>query len=132
MKRWHTLPAWTRTICRRKRRISRATASLPTRSPTGQSRLKNAFLKRHRTYVDIHFCLAGEETISIASPQGSRETKAYSAENDTAYFDGASASWSVMRPGYFMVCFPHDIHRTGEADGIPGDVQKIVMKVKVV
>lgn len=85
----------------------------------------------HRTYADVHFILDGEESVSIASHEGIKVTKAYSEENDTVYFDGTAVSKNIMRPGDFMVCYPQDIHRTGEAAGSPCGIRKIVVKVKV-
>lgn len=85
----------------------------------------------HRKYADVHFMRIGEESISIMSTERLTETKAYCDEIDTVYYDGFVVSASVIRPGYFMVCFPHDIHRTGEIAGAPCDIQKIVVKVKI-
>lgn len=83
----------------------------------------------HRKYIDVHCCYAGIEAVSIASADGLRETKPYQAEIDTAYYEGHTASTCVLTPGTFLVCFPEDVHRTGEKADFVSDIKKIVVKV---
>lgn len=92
---------------------------------------EDCFFEAHHVNADVHFILTGEESISIAAADDLIETKAYSAVNDTALYDGKAISTSVMRPGYFMVCFPHDVHRTGESVAAPCDIRKLVVKVNM-
>lgn len=85
----------------------------------------------HRKYIDIHFCISGEESISIASPDQLKEIKAYNPDNDAAFYSGSVVSESVLTPGRFMVCFPEDIHRTGEMASEACKINKVVVKVRV-
>jgi biofilm protein TabA len=85
----------------------------------------------HRINADVHFILDGEERIAISSTENATETKPYNADTDTVYYEGSADSDNIMKPGYFMVCFPQDIHRTGELVSKPCNLKKIVVKVKM-
>lgn len=99
--------------------------SLPTKPA------EDCVFETHRTYIDVHYTLSGQERITIGNPLTATETKAYSEENDTAYYTCSAASSCVSTPGCFMVCFPWDIHRTVEQVESSCDLRKVVMKVKM-
>lgn len=92
---------------------------------------EDCVFEAHRKYIDIHYCISGEESISIASPDQLKEIKAYNPDSDAAFYSGSSVSSSILTPGRFMVCFPEDIHRTGETVSEACEIKKVVVKVRV-
>lgn len=92
---------------------------------------EDCVFEAHRKYIDIHYCISGTESISVASPNQLEEIKAYNPNSDTAFYSGAAVSASVLTPGCFMVCFPEDVHRTGEAAAEACEIKKVVAKVMV-
>ena len=87
----------------------------------------------HRRYADLQILLAGQEQIGVTLDTPAREKTAYDENGDAViYLPDAAYSSLVMRPGYFALLLPHDIHMPGVAlDHQPGPVTKIVIKIAV-
>lgn len=77
----------------------------------------------HRKYVDIHVILEGEEIVEISDISKMKSTKTY--EEDYELFEGKFEQKILLTPGYFLLLFPHEIHKTG---GIVGNKSSRVLK----
>jgi YhcH/YjgK/YiaL family protein len=86
----------------------------------------------HRRYIDVQVLLAGEETIDAALDGGLPVLEAYDEARDVMFLKPPAHVASLpMRPGWFAVFFPHDVHRPGCHLRDRQKVRKIVMKVAV-
>lgn len=87
----------------------------------------------HRDYIDIQYLLKGSEKISCLPLEYLKETKAYKAEIDAAFYEEVNVTPQEMLigNGYFAIYFPQDGHMPGLCDVNRGDVKKIVVKVKI-
>ncbi len=89
-------------------------------------------LEAHRDFIDIQYCLEGEEVILVAPEKSLSVQTPYSKESDVAFYDlsdEALASKLVMTPGRFAVLFPRDAHYAKRAVAAPCRVRKVVVKV---
>lgn len=86
----------------------------------------------HRRYIDVQVLLAGEETIDAALDGGLPVLEAYDEARDVVFLKPPAHAASLpMRPGWFAVFFPHDVHRPGCHLRDRQKVRKIVMKLAV-
>jgi YhcH/YjgK/YiaL family protein len=85
----------------------------------------------HRKYIDVQVLLEGEEKIETSFASDLKPLEEYFEPKDIIFLqpppDFASL---VMRPGYFAVFFPHDIHRPNCNLHGKSRVRKIVLKVR--
>jgi len=88
-----------------------------------------AKLEIHRKYIDIHYVLAGVESMGwkpacscmdILSP--------FDEEKDAALFDDEPLLWCEIPAGSFAIFFPEDAHAPMVSDGV---VHKVILKVAV-
>lgn len=94
--------------------------------------LEEQVAEKHETYIDVHYLIEGEETIGWSPLQeGALPTKPYDAEGEFAlYAPSPDEILLSLKPGMFVVFFPHDIHRPGM--GQPGaKIKKAVIKIHV-
>ena len=81
------------------------------------------FVEWKRCFVIWNFnqvILDGEETIGFALDSDLAPVEEYSEENDVVFLESPKdASVLVMRPGYFAVFYPHDIHHPIACCGSP-------------
>ena len=64
----------------------------------------------HRKYLDIHVIIEGEEIIEISDISNMSSIKSY--EDDYEIFEGIFEHKIHLSPGYFLVLFPNEIHKT--------------------
>ncbi len=87
----------------------------------------DALLESHRKYIDVHYCLEGEEEVGwrpVEQCEGIRDP--YDAEKDITTYDDKPASWLTLKPGTFVVLFPEDAHAPLVS---AGPIKKVVVKV---
>jgi YhcH/YjgK/YiaL family protein len=84
----------------------------------------------HKKYIDIQILLTGEEKIGYTHPELIQITKEYNEEKDIMFFKGAG-EYLTLKPGHFVVFFPHDAHRPGLISNNMIEVKKIVVKVLI-
>ena len=86
----------------------------------------------HRKYVDVQVLLEGEEKIEVSLAPDLASLEEYSEAKDVIFLE-PPRDWAslVMRPGYFAVFFPHDVHRPNCDLHGKRHVRKIVLKVRV-
>ena len=87
-------------------------------------------LEAHRKFIDIQLIVSGEEFMGYAPLTNQKESTAYKAENDIAFFDG-EAWFTLLRKGMFAIFFPGDAHLPGRFTQKPSTVKKIVLKIAV-
>lgn len=88
-------------------------------------------LEGHKKFIDVVYLADGEEWIGVQPKTGREtETEAY-PERDLYFFDGSAEETRVhMKPGYFLVCWPEDLHRPlCEAAGGAAVIRKAVLKL---
>ncbi len=86
----------------------------------------------HRNYIDVQVLLEGEESIDVVLDRDLPVLAAYDEQKEVMFFQPPQHYASLpMRPGYFAVFYPHDIHRPGCRLRGEHRVRKIVMKVAV-
>ncbi|MEN5194397.1 YhcH/YjgK/YiaL family protein [Sphingobacterium faecium] len=80
----------------------------------------------HRKYLDIHVVLEGVERIEICDINKSDSVKEY--EDDYELFKAVAQHSLVLSPGYFLILFPHEVHKTGVMVDTTTFVRKKVFK----
>lgn len=64
----------------------------------------------HRKYLDIHVVVEGEEIIEISDINVAESIKDY--EDDYELFSSTAQHKIHLKPGYFLILFPHEVHKT--------------------
>ena len=92
----------------------------------------SAQLEAHRKYADIHFLVSGSEMIGYAPADGLKVTKEYS-ETDDVLFYALPPRYTriVLQPGRLALFLPGQPHLPGCHAGQPGQIHKIVMKIRI-
>ncbi|UCS93243.1 YhcH/YjgK/YiaL family protein [Echinicola marina] len=85
-----------------------------------------ALWESHRKYLDIHVILEGEELIHLADIASMVPTNEY--QDDYQLFEGREQQTIRLSPGYFLILFPHEVHRTSIAVNNSLEVKKKVYK----
>lgn len=87
----------------------------------------------HREWIDIQYLLKGSEKICCLPMEYLKETKAYDAGKDAAFYEetGIARQEMLVGNGYFAVFFPQDGHESGLCAGECETAKKVVVKVKV-
>jgi biofilm protein TabA len=85
----------------------------------------------HRLRIDIHYMLEGVEGIQTADVNDERITPngEFRVNNDCGEFFGEPDGTYWLRPGYFAISFPGEVHRTGIMQGEPKPIKKAVFKI---
>lgn len=86
----------------------------------------------HRKYIDAQILLEGEERLEASLSDNPKTLEDYSSTRDVLFFEPpAESACLAMRPGYFAVFFPHDIHCPRCRLHGPSKVRKVVVKIRV-
>lgn len=87
----------------------------------------------HRRYVDVQYLVSGGETIYWTPlDETAPVTVAYDADRDLMFFGRNSRARKFeLRAGDFAIFFPEDAHEPNCHLGPPGQVHKVVVKVRV-
>jgi biofilm protein TabA len=89
----------------------------------------DARLEAHRTYVDLHLLLEGDEAIGWKpADECTRPASPYDREKDVMLFDDRPLLWLPLVPGSFAVFYPGDAHAPMVSEGV---VRKVVFKIAV-
>ncbi len=93
-------------------------------------RESEAFFEAHKTYIDVHLIISGEEIIGHNDESRLNETNPYNEEGDATLYKGAVETQLVLKQGWFAVFLPGEPHMVGLQTGDDSvQVQKIVAKV---
>ena len=80
----------------------------------------------HQRYLDVFVCMAGRERVDVARP----DTLALFDQHDDYWgYHGQPQQGAVLTPGTFVVLFPGDAHRPGEAVEGAEPFSRLVFKV---
>lgn len=86
-------------------------------------------LEGHRTYIDIHILLKGEECIGWKSLSDVHTfSKAYSEEEDCLLSEEIPTAFVDMNPGEFCIVYPEDLHAPIIGNAV---IRKLIAKVKI-
>jgi len=89
---------------------------------------EDAKWEAHQKYADIQYIVSGEEKMGYA-PLGTMEvTEGYNPEKDIVFLKG-TGDYITVKPGMFVVFFPHDAHQPSVAVKSSVPVKKVVVKV---
>ena len=91
---------------------------------------ENRFWEAHRQYLDLHVMLSGEEQIDLNFIENLHQ-KEYVPADDFLPLEGEKNSYVILREGDFLLCFPHDAHRTAVAVNSPCTIRKAIFKIKI-
>jgi len=92
-------------------------------------RKSEAKLEVHRKYVDIHYVLAGVDSMGWKPARKCSDLLSpFDEEKDTALFNDEPLLWCDIPPGSFAIFFPEDAHTPMVSDG---EIHKIILKVAV-
>lgn len=85
----------------------------------------------HRNYIDIQYVDRGVEQIGFGKTGKMGVSTEYDPAKDIAFLSG-EGDYVTLEKGSFGIFFPDDAHQPRVApSGVPGEVKKVVMKVKV-
>ena len=88
------------------------------------------FWEAHREYLDLHLMLSGPEQIDLNFIE-SMEQKEFQPDSDFLPLEGEPNSHVVMEEGDFLICYPHDAHRTAVMVEEPVQIKKAIFKIKI-
>jgi len=86
----------------------------------------------HVKHIDVQVMLEGQEMMGHTLDKGLEVTREYSEEKDVQKYNRPEKySPVVMKPGWFIVFFPQDLHMPDCIVDKQEKVRKLVVKVKV-
>jgi len=85
----------------------------------------------HRLFADVHFLLEGEEKIVVCDESLGTLLDDFDEPRDIGFFACPGGTALLLRPGDFLVCFPHELHKVAVAPGLPAPCRKLVAKLPV-
>lgn len=83
----------------------------------------------HKDWLDIHYCVEGEEELYIAPNNEMKVIEPYNAEKDIVFGNNANYTKYVLHKGDYLIVFPEEAHAPGCGNG--SKLIKIVVKVKI-
>lgn len=87
--------------------------------------------ERHNDYLDIQYVVSGVERMGYVPYTGKESMLAALEEKDIILYTNLQGENFVDEPaGSYCIFFSNDIHRPGCAVGEPGNVRKVVLKVR--
>ncbi|QDU34671.1 Toxin-antitoxin biofilm protein TabA [Poriferisphaera corsica] len=86
----------------------------------------------HQQYADIQYIVKGTERIGVSRHEDVQIEEVYDPDRDIAFYTGLGSGTEItLNEGDFAVFMPWDVHKPCIAVGDKGEVQKIVVKVRV-
>jgi len=82
----------------------------------------------HKKYIDIQYVVSGSEKISYNNISDMIEASEYNEMKDVQFYRGVLEELTV-KPGYFAIFFPEDVHMPGIVVDEPLLVKKVVVKI---
>lgn len=98
---------------------------------TYDTKLENEQPEAHRDYIDIQYLFQGAEEVGVAPLTAMTGEVSAHPERDVWFYHGLTQELMIGE-GRFLALWPGDAHAPGIALwGIPGQVRKCVVKVRV-
>ncbi|NPV87604.1 MAG: YhcH/YjgK/YiaL family protein [Anaerolineae bacterium] len=94
--------------------------------------LEQLNFEAHKKYIDIHFVVAGKETIGYIHVGKLADRQEYNIQKDTFHASPANSeeiTWIILSPGEAAVFYPTDAHAPKGVAVSPCVLKKIVLKV---
>lgn len=88
------------------------------------------FWEAHKNYLDVHLMLRGKEQIDVNFIEN-MEQKEFVPEDDFLPLEGERNGYVVLKEGDFLICYPHDGHRTAIMVSEPSNIKKAIFKVRI-
>lgn len=88
------------------------------------------FWEAHKNYLDVHLMLCGTEQIDLNFIEN-MEQKEFVEADDFLPLAGESSSHVILDNGDFLICYPHDGHRTAVMVDAPKTIKKAIFKVRI-
>ena len=86
----------------------------------------------HQEFIDVQVVLEGQERADVAVAEKLEIATPYSLEKDVMTLKPpAKFSSVILKPGYFAVFYPQDIHRPGCNLNGSSSIRKLVFKIPV-
>lgn len=105
----------------------RASVQRYTTSPAGELDFES-----HIRYFDVQYMVSGREFIGVVSAQNLVTKIPYEAGEDIRFYQEPPFSGRIyLQAGDYVVLAPEDAHKPRCAAGVPGAVNKVVVKVPV-
>lgn len=96
------------------------------------NKYENSEFEAHKAYADIHVDIEGTEDIYVSDISVMQAKTEYSESDDFMLMSGEKQVKITLKPGYFAVCLPNDIHMPMVApDNKPQKIKKAIYKVKL-
>jgi YhcH/YjgK/YiaL family protein len=91
-----------------------------------------ARFESHRDYIDIQYLVSGDEALGVLPIGELTGPTPYDSAKDVVFY-ATPAAYPALRlpPGHFAVFFPPDGHQPMCHAGAPGQLHKVVVKVRV-
>ncbi len=85
----------------------------------------------HEQYIDIQLLLNGEERILFGMAGTARQCEEFHHEDDYQLCSAIENEQAIiLKPGMFAVFMPGEPHKPGCVVGEPGEIKKVVVKIK--
>lgn len=85
----------------------------------------------HAIRADIHYMIRGVEGVQTADLMEVTPLREFSVDHDCGEYEGPVDGTYWIKPGYFAVVLPGEVHRTGIMNGKPEPILKAVYKYQV-
>ncbi|MFV0635340.1 YhcH/YjgK/YiaL family protein [Mitsuokella sp.] len=87
--------------------------------------------ERHERFTDIQYVVEGEERLGWCPVSPDLKVAVpYNKEKDILFYEKLVPESDItLRPGFFAVLYPADVHRPQAAVGAPASVTKVVVKI---
>lgn len=92
---------------------------------------EDCLYEAHRNYIDLHYIVKGIEGIATCDISSLSEATPFDCNKDIGFFTGIEDGRYYLKPGQFMVCWPHDAHKVGIMKEEPSSISKIVFKIRM-
>ena len=85
----------------------------------------------HEQYIDIQLLLNGEERILFGMAGTARQCEEFHHEDESQLCSAIENEQAIiLKPGMFAVFMPGEPHKPGCVVGEPGEIKKVVVKIK--
>ncbi len=89
--------------------------------------------ERHERFADIQYVVEGEEKLGWCPVSPELQVAVpYNKEKDILFYEKLVPESDItLRPGFFAVLYPEDVHRPQTAITAPAKVTKVVVKISM-
>ena len=91
---------------------------------------ENCLFESHKKYIDVHYCLAGDEIISVVDKWDLEIKEDYDEMSEAYILEGKSKNRMELKKSEFLILFPEDAHMTA-LKGQQDFVKKLIFKVEI-